>query len=372
MAFFRETVREWLQRLEDLITGLRSDVDDLEAGAGTGDFNGPVTSTDNAVVRFDGTDGSTGQNSLVTISDAGSISLPSAQTVDGRDVSADGAALDAAVITVAANSAAISSLQAIDASRRDAIWDPPTVAGANDEEFTSDPLVSQAVWTLSQEGGASAMIRDGAISLTTAVASGHFRSSVIGSALYVQIRANEACVLWRTVAAALSVDSIWFAGMGCLTENASGVTNNPKMGLAMFKNSAGGPDYQNAARIRTGTNGDRLELITHIANVLTTNVVGATTVGHPYQLDGLAIRVNATSSASGNFGGFSWRRNGSIATMPPGQSAQYNSASDKVGFYLHSNPTNGVTATVATVSNTIFAIHFLRAVPAASGWLAQS
>lgn len=40
---------------------------------GSGDFVGPASSTDNAVVRFDGTTGKLGQNSVVTISDAGAV-----------------------------------------------------------------------------------------------------------------------------------------------------------------------------------------------------------------------------------------------------------------------------------------------------------
>jgi len=37
----------------------------LAAGAGSGDFVGPGSSTDNAIVRFDGTTGKVGQNSVV-------------------------------------------------------------------------------------------------------------------------------------------------------------------------------------------------------------------------------------------------------------------------------------------------------------------
>jgi len=40
-------------------------------GGGTGDFLGPASATDNAVVRFDGTTGKLGQNSTVTIDDNG-------------------------------------------------------------------------------------------------------------------------------------------------------------------------------------------------------------------------------------------------------------------------------------------------------------
>jgi hypothetical protein len=50
-------------------------------GGGSGSFNGPVTSTDNAIVRYDGTTGDTAQNSLVTISDTGLITAPSVASV---------------------------------------------------------------------------------------------------------------------------------------------------------------------------------------------------------------------------------------------------------------------------------------------------
>lgn len=43
---------------------------------GVGDFVGPASSTDNAVVRHDGTTGKLGQDSVVIISDAGAITVP--------------------------------------------------------------------------------------------------------------------------------------------------------------------------------------------------------------------------------------------------------------------------------------------------------
>lgn len=56
-------------------------------------LSSPASSTDHAVPRFDGTGGAL-QDSAVTVDDAGNISLPASRTVDGRDISADGAALD--------------------------------------------------------------------------------------------------------------------------------------------------------------------------------------------------------------------------------------------------------------------------------------
>ncbi len=45
-----------------------------------GDFSGPGSSTDNAIVRFDGTGGKTGQNSTVTITDVGKMTFPDIST----------------------------------------------------------------------------------------------------------------------------------------------------------------------------------------------------------------------------------------------------------------------------------------------------
>ena len=53
----------------------------LTWGTGGGTFNGPASSTDNAIVIFDGTGGATAQNSLVTISDTGAITAPAVGNV---------------------------------------------------------------------------------------------------------------------------------------------------------------------------------------------------------------------------------------------------------------------------------------------------
>lgn len=55
-------------------------------GAGTGDFVGPASSTDNAVVRFDSTTGKLGQNSAVTIDDSGNLSANSIISGSGSSV----------------------------------------------------------------------------------------------------------------------------------------------------------------------------------------------------------------------------------------------------------------------------------------------
>jgi len=50
-------------------------------GGGGGSFNGPASSTDDAILRYDGTTGDLAQNSLVTISDTGAITAPQVGSV---------------------------------------------------------------------------------------------------------------------------------------------------------------------------------------------------------------------------------------------------------------------------------------------------
>jgi len=71
----------------------------------TGTVAGPGSATNNAVARWDGAGGATIQDSVVVISDAGAVtgvaSIAVSGLVDGRDVSADGVALDAHLIDIA-------------------------------------------------------------------------------------------------------------------------------------------------------------------------------------------------------------------------------------------------------------------------------
>ena len=72
-------------------------LDYFEAGAG--DVEGPATSTDNAIARFDQGTGKKIQNSLVTIDDSGSPNIPS-----GQSYKKNGTALAAADVGAAASS----------------------------------------------------------------------------------------------------------------------------------------------------------------------------------------------------------------------------------------------------------------------------
>lgn len=77
----REALRKWAQRLEDLLSGL-----------GSGNITGPVSSTLRRIALWSNTNAEELAQSAVEITDIGSIVLPGAQTVDGRDLGTDAAA----------------------------------------------------------------------------------------------------------------------------------------------------------------------------------------------------------------------------------------------------------------------------------------
>ena len=82
----RESPRKWAQRLEDLITGL---------GSGNVDGPGEDAQLVDKIALWADTGGTLLKKALVSITALGSIVLPTNETVDGRDLSVDGAALDA-------------------------------------------------------------------------------------------------------------------------------------------------------------------------------------------------------------------------------------------------------------------------------------
>lgn len=246
---------------------------------------------------------------------------------------------------------------------RDPVWDKPTVAGPDDDEFEADTVLSGA-WTVLN--GSTVMTRDGAVDLTQACASQHYRSSVVGSTLLMQIRQNESVVMFKQVAAALSSHSIWVMGAGFPTEPGGPNASDPVIGLGIYKNSGGLPDQNNRARIQVVSSADAISMNTNVAGVQG-NV--ATNVVQVMQIDGLALRVNHGSAAAGNVNGFAFRRNQSTMGFLSGNAVQFNSASDKVGINMVVNST----ATLAGVNNVVVPIHFVRRIALTNpGFLAQA
>ena len=87
------TPSNYIDPVNDIIGEHIARIDAALATAGSGDVIGPVSSTDNAIARFDGVTGKIIQNSGVTIDDSGNMNLGAGNitttgTVDGVDVSA--------------------------------------------------------------------------------------------------------------------------------------------------------------------------------------------------------------------------------------------------------------------------------------------
>jgi hypothetical protein len=89
------------------------------------------------------------------------------------------------------------------------------------------------------------------------------------------------------------------------------------------------------------------------------------------QFDGLAMRVNHASSASGNITGFGFRKNQSTGpSFLNGSSVQYNLSTDKIAISMIVNPN---TTFLGTNDNVMIAIHFIRRFLATNpGFLAQA
>lgn len=140
------------------------------AGA-DGEMAGPDTSTDNAVPRFDGTDGTTVQNSGVTIDDSDNINVPGdivvSGTVDGRDIASDGGKLDTvesgADVTDATNVAAAGAVMDSDFSAKGRILVgtgsgafTALAVGSNNQVLAANSSTSSGVeWVDGSTGGAN-------------------------------------------------------------------------------------------------------------------------------------------------------------------------------------------------------------------------
>ena len=130
-----------------------TDVTISGGGGGGGDVAGPVSSTDNAIARWNGASGDVVQDSLVTVDDVGNISIPSGRTVDGRDPSVDGAALDNHVGSTS-NPHSVTAAQVGAAPTSRAINTGTGLSGGGD--LGADRTINLVAATTSTIGGMSA------------------------------------------------------------------------------------------------------------------------------------------------------------------------------------------------------------------------
>lgn len=258
---------------------------------------------------------------------------------------------------------------------RDPIWDAPTTGTSDDDEFTADTLAS-AAWTMYVEANPFATVctRDGALDLTATPATNHYRSSVIGSTLFVQIPSGSAYHMVKPVAGALSTKQWWMLGVGSPAEAATGNSADPRAGLYFFKKTGSIPDFPNRMQARLQQNTPIFTVSGVIAGTATTSNTSTWGENSGWSADGVVAWIDHGSASSGNVSGFAFKRSGQFMPTATANAPQFNASTDYIGIGLASslNQTGGGYPNPGQTSS-IFAIHFLRRIPVSSGkWIAQS
>lgn len=350
-----DSLKGWSREVNRIIANVRAG-----GGGGTGSA-GPTGPTGAGATGPTGPTGPTGATGVGTAGANGSTG-PTGPTGAGV-TGATGAGVTGP--TGPTGPAGATGSAGTGAAARDPIWDSPTSGSADDDEFLTDTFASGA-WTLVTSGGVT-LTRDGAVDITQAIATGHYRSSVVGGTLIVQIRQNESIFAHKTVAAAISTHQIWMVGFGQPSEPGTGSANNPTFSFGLYRNSGGGLDFNNRSLIRTGSSADRYEVVNVVAGAPTTS--GTNTFIQGGMIDGFVLRLDHSTAAAGNCMGAGFRRNGSTLGMLQGTSVQFNLSTDRIALNLFSNSAGNP----GNASAAIFMLHYVRRVVVTNpGFLAQA
>jgi hypothetical protein len=292
-----------------------------------------------------------------------------------NDSSVSGANVKLALNTL---DAAIAAIVTSTGLTRDAIWDQPSAPSADDDEFTTDGLAN-GTWlltTTAQPLSGAAYTRAGAIDLTATISANTFRSSVIGSTLYVQVPQNTGVTMWKRVGAALTTKQLLWVAVGLPYCPAASAANDPYFAVGMWKDLAGRPDTgNNYVRSHVRTSNDAHGAFALKAGAGAINTVGGFLGGAPFFVDGVGVTVDPTTGTN-NAACWIWTRRGGISVAAKGSVPQFNASTDHIGFQFQSSPSgaNGSSSGVIDTANSssVFAFHFLRRCAAAGGFIAQS
>lgn len=218
------------------------------------------------------------------------------------------------------------------AANRDPVWDPPTVGSPDDDEFTTDTLAS-GVWKIYADTRpvTTPFVRDGAIDVTVTPAAGHFRSSVIGGTLYLQLATAQSVLVTKPVAGAITTKQIWWVAVNQMND-ANVAASSASLQFMLWLGAAG-PIPDNENRMRTGYQPEAVVLATRVGGAAVTNTSN-TWLNVQTVVQGVGSLVNHNVAAAGNVQGFVFTRAGDMALTPAGQASAYNLSTCWCGFLL--------------------------------------
>lgn len=257
-----------------------------ETPGGTGDFVGPASSTDNAVVRFDGATGKLGQNSGVIIGDTNNVSGIVDLTVTGTTtlaaalsgvVKASSGVVSAATIV----NADVNAAAAIDYSKLATLTSGNILVGSAGNVATSTAVTGDV--TISNAGVtaiASGVIVNGDVNASAGIV--YSKLSLTNSILDADV--NSSAAIARSKIAAGTADHVVInaASTGVLSSEAA---------LSPIRGGNGVANNAAATLTRSGN---------HALTLTTTNTTGVTlpTTGTLATLAGAEALSNKTITAS--------------------------------------------------------------------------
>jgi len=263
-------------------------------GGGGGAITGPGSSTDNALVRWNGTAGTALQNGATTEDDSGNVTVNGniavTGTVDGRDVATDGTKLDGIESAATADQTGAEIKTAYELEADTNAYDDAAVSKLAGIEASAD------VTDATNVAAAGALMADGSATLTgNLTVSGSITIDgrdvgVDGTKLDGIEAAADVTDATNVAAATAVMDADFSASSGLMRKTSAGVyeaTDTVGAGV--------GTD------VTTVTDGATLTIDCSLGNVFTVTIAGNRTVAAPTNArDGQVIQFLITQDATGS------------------------------------------------------------------------